>query len=69
LFQLGDGQHRAGLAVAVAALGRVGEGGAGQLVHHLHHRADQPLDDPAEVQQSQRPILQRDPVLLAAPRS
>ena len=40
---------------------------AGQLVDHLHQRADDPLDDPAIVRAPHWPVVQRDPVLLAAP--
>jgi hypothetical protein len=35
-------------------------------MHHLHHRADQPLDDPAEMRLTRRPVPQADTVLIAA---
>jgi hypothetical protein len=48
-LQLGHGQHGLPVAVVGSALGGVGERRSGQLVHQRHHRADQPLDDPAEM--------------------
>jgi hypothetical protein len=49
-------QRQSGLRVAViaAALAGAGERRARQLAHHLHHRADQPLDDPAEMRLARR---------------
>ena len=65
-LQLSHGQRGGGVAVVAAALARAGERGARQLVHRLHHRADDPLDDPAVVRLPGRPVAQLYPVLLTA---
>ncbi|WP_165502675.1 tetratricopeptide repeat protein [Actinomadura fibrosa] len=66
-LQLRQRQRRGCPAVVGALLSRIGERGARQLVDHLHHRANEPLDDPAEVRLPRRPVRLDDPVLLTTP--
>ncbi|CCV09113.1 hypothetical protein MESS2_850017 [Mesorhizobium metallidurans STM 2683] len=53
------------LGIQVALLLDAGERRAGQQVDLAHHGADQPLDMAAIVRRAHRPMVDRDPILLA----
>ena len=66
-LQLVDRQDGSGVRIVASTLGRIGERRPRQLMHHLHQRPNDVLDDPAIMRTPWRPIIQLDPVLLTPP--